>query len=73
MVSEAFIYHNHGCQMEYLKVFTASPALLPFVKDNGEGRRIGTLVVGVMCALILTFCVRVACAVGSWWCVRCVP
>jgi len=32
-------------KMEYLKVFTASPALLPFIKDNGEGRRIGTLVV----------------------------
>ncbi|CAM9370870.1 unnamed protein product [Ectocarpus sp. 8 AP-2014] len=30
---------------EYLKHFAATPNLVPFLKDNGEGRRLGTLVV----------------------------
>ncbi|CAM9573160.1 unnamed protein product, partial [Hapterophycus canaliculatus] len=30
---------------EYLERFAATPNLVPFLKDNGEGRRLGTLVV----------------------------
>ena len=33
--------------MEYLEYFTASPHLLPALKDNAEGRRLGTLLVYV--------------------------
>ena len=32
-------------QMKYLQGMSASPALVPFLKDNGEGRRIGTLAI----------------------------
>eukprot|EP00903_Cladosiphon_okamuranus_P010242 g9699.t2 len=32
---------------EYLRHFAATPNLVPFLKDNGEGRRLGTLVVWV--------------------------
>ncbi|CAM9964606.1 unnamed protein product, partial [Pylaiella littoralis] len=31
--------------VEYLAHFAATPKLVPFLKDNGEGRRLGTLVV----------------------------
>ena len=31
--------------MDLLAAFTASEALLPFIKDNGEGKRIGTFAV----------------------------